>query len=165
MADQGVLDDQRADDATENESPFDGVKHERGEVVSDDTQLLYLTVMDSEHKLFDGQVVSLSSVNEKGDFDVLQMHAHFITLIQDKLVMREPDGEIEELAIDHGIMKVNEDEVKVFVGMEELHLESEFEVDDKKSDDKDLKGDGASEETGDDAKTDIAPTSKDTDVG
>ena len=83
-----------------------------------DDKVLYMKVMDRDEILFEGEVVSLSSVNEKGDFDVLEMHANFITLIKDKLVLRPKGGEEREIAMAHGIMKVNQDKVVVFVGSE-----------------------------------------------
>jgi F-type H+-transporting ATPase subunit epsilon len=79
--------------------------------------LLKLKVLDSEKVIFTGEVVSLSSVNEKGDFDVLEMHANFITLIEKRLIMRTQSSEEKVLELERGIMKVNKDVVTVFVGM------------------------------------------------
>jgi len=88
--------------------------------------VLQLKVMDHQRVLFSGEVVSLSSVNEKGVFDVLESHANFITLIQERLVIRLLSGEEKVFELERGIMKVNKDVVTIFVGME-LGVEEEKE--------------------------------------
>lgn len=80
--------------------------------------VLRVKVLDRERVIFLGEVVSLSSINEEGLFDVLEKHANFITLIQEKLVIRLPSGDVREVPLEKGIMKVNQDQVTVFVGME-----------------------------------------------
>jgi len=80
--------------------------------------VLFVKVLDRERVIFSGEAASLSSVNEAGLFDVLEKHANFITLIQEKLVIRLPSGDVREVPLEKGIMKVNQDQVTVFVGME-----------------------------------------------
>lgn len=80
--------------------------------------VLDVKVLDRERVIFSGEAASLSSINEQGLFDVLEKHANFITLIQEKLVIRLPSGDVREVPLEKGIMKVNQDQVTVFVGME-----------------------------------------------
>jgi F0F1-type ATP synthase epsilon subunit len=84
-----------------------------------DEKWLHLTILSREQVVFDDDVLSITSVNDTGEFDVLEMHAQFITLIKDRMLVRGKQGE-KEYPLDHGIMKVNQDKVVVFLGMEEL---------------------------------------------
>lgn len=45
---------------------------------------LNIKVLSQKGVLFDGQALSISSINSQGPFDVLPNHANFITLIEKK---------------------------------------------------------------------------------
>lgn len=78
---------------------------------------LYLRVINREKVVYDGEVESVSSVNDKGEFDVLALHSRFISIIQDRLVIRELDGSVVEQKVEKGIMRVHEKGVQVFLGL------------------------------------------------
>lgn len=105
-------------------------KHTQEEMV------LQLKVLDGEKIIFQGEVSSISSINEKGEFDVLERHANFITLIQDKLVVRPVGKDEVNVPLKQGIMKVNEDKVTIFVGMNVLLNKKEQKVRDEKETEK-----------------------------
>ncbi|MGD8744669.1 MAG: hypothetical protein PVJ52_03685, partial [Candidatus Woesebacteria bacterium] len=65
---------------------------------------LHLTIKNRERIIFDGEVKSLTSYNEKGKFDVLPQHANFISLIRKELVYRELDGKENKLELTKGII-------------------------------------------------------------
>lgn len=67
--------------------------------------------------LFEGEIESLSSVNDTGKFDVLQEHANFISLIRDYLVITEKGGRTQEMKIGSGILKVLDNKANIYLGV------------------------------------------------
>ena len=76
-----------------------------------------LSVLTRQAVLFEGEVKTVSSVNDTGIFDVLEQHTSFISLIKDKLVIHTLDGKEQEMKIQDGIMRVYKNEVSVFLGL------------------------------------------------
>ena len=74
-----------------------------------------LTIRTREDVLFQGEVSAVSSINEKGRFDVLPFHASFISLIQQKIVIHERNYIQREILIGVGIMHVADNHVKVYL--------------------------------------------------
>jgi len=70
--------------------------------------------------MYQGQVASITSFNKKGKFDVLPQHANFISLIQKSLLIRDDRGETREIKVNNGLMRVKEDNVEVYIGIETL---------------------------------------------
>lgn len=79
---------------------------------------LKLKVRTPDKLVFEGDAKAVSSVNERGPFDVLSAHQNFITIIRDKLVIIDLKGEKQEVSVQRGVMRVHENEVTVFLGME-----------------------------------------------
>lgn len=79
--------------------------------------LLYLMVRNRDNILFSGEVVSLSSFNKKGKFDVLERHANFISLVSKSLLIGLKDGTEKEIKIDNGVMRVLGNRVEVYLGI------------------------------------------------
>ncbi|KKS77250.1 MAG: hypothetical protein UV74_C0013G0020 [Candidatus Woesebacteria bacterium GW2011_GWB1_43_14] len=65
--------------------------------------------------IYEGVAYSLSSINDVGKFDILPNHANFISIIQERLVIRKKDGSTHELPINQGILKASNNEVKVYL--------------------------------------------------
>lgn len=80
-------------------------------------KVLHLTIKNREQILLDTPVKSVSSVNKTGLFDILFQHAHFISIIQEKIIIRYEDGRTEEMAIDQGIVKVRGNQIDVYLGI------------------------------------------------
>lgn len=81
---------------------------------------LEVKVETAEKTLFEGKVSGISSVNAKGDFDIILDHANFITVIKDKLVLFLNNNETKEFAVDMGILRCFDDHVEVFLGIKVL---------------------------------------------
>ena len=79
--------------------------------------LIDVVIRDRKGIVWQGQVRALSSYNIKGAFDVLPMHANFITLLKNRLVLHKTDGVKEEIQVDNGVMRAVENKVQVFVGV------------------------------------------------
>lgn len=77
-----------------------------------------LTIKSREGIIFSGKVESVTSYNKKGKFDILPTHANFISLIFDKITVRTSSGETKEIAIKNALLRVRQDVVEVYVGIE-----------------------------------------------
>ena len=76
---------------------------------------LTVVVRNREKVLYSGQAAAVTSVNEKGIFDVLPQHANFITLIKEKVIIHPTLKESKEIQIENGIARVYKDKVYVYV--------------------------------------------------
>lgn len=81
---------------------------------------LHVKIQSPEKVLFDDNVVAISSVNDVGPFDVLEMHANFITLIRDGIILYKTNKEVQRISCERGIMKVFENTVTIFLGIETI---------------------------------------------
>lgn len=77
-----------------------------------------LLVRSREGVVFEGEVESISSFNEEGKFDVLAQHTNFISLIQKGLIIREPGKETREIKVNNALLKVKDNNVEVYVGVQ-----------------------------------------------
>jgi F0F1-type ATP synthase epsilon subunit len=85
-------------------------------------KIFKLTVRSREGVVFEGDVNSITSFNDKGIFDVLAMHANFITLIKNKLTVRDTQGKIKDIEVKNGLMRVRDNIVEVYLGVEEFKV-------------------------------------------
>lgn len=76
---------------------------------------LTIVVRNREKVLYSGQAAAVTSVNDKGIFDVLPQHENFITLIKEKVVIHPTLKENKEIQIENGIVRVYKDKVYVYV--------------------------------------------------
>lgn len=76
---------------------------------------LTVVIRNREKVLYSGQVAAVTSVNEKGVFDVLPQHENFITLIKEKVILHPTLKESKEIQIENGIVRVYKDKVYVYV--------------------------------------------------
>lgn len=80
----------------------------------------HLKVQSREGVLFDGEVSSLTSYNEKGKFDVLALHTNFISLVQKKLEIRDSEdlNKTKEIKFENALLRVKDNNVEVYLGIE-----------------------------------------------
>ena len=78
---------------------------------------LILTVKSREGDVFSGNVRTVTSNNDKGRFDVLSFHAHFISLIKDYVEYIGLDNKKGVIPIRDAVMRVEENKVDVFMGI------------------------------------------------
>ncbi len=81
---------------------------------------LEVYVGSPEKTLFEGLAKAVSSFNEIGPFDVLGRHENFISTIKNSLRVTLANGEKREYKIGEGIMRVNNNIVQVFLGIDYL---------------------------------------------
>ena len=85
-----------------------------------DKKLIKVQVLDTDTMVFEGDVDRISSFNEVGAFDVYPMHANFISIIGKQLTLYNKHEKVKEVAFEQAVMKVKQDSVSIFLGMEVL---------------------------------------------
>ncbi|HUQ84931.1 MAG TPA: hypothetical protein VM077_01280 [Candidatus Limnocylindrales bacterium] len=83
-------------------------------------------VKDTNEILFEGEVERISSFNEVGKFDIYPMHANFISIILKELALYKDDKLVKEIKLERAIMKVKQDIVSIFLGIESLVIEDKM---------------------------------------
>ena len=81
-------------------------------------QKFHLKVHSREGVVFDGVIDSMTSFNEKGEFDILARHANFISLIQNKIIIKDQQNIEQEIPIDNALLRMSGNELEVYVGIE-----------------------------------------------
>jgi F-type H+-transporting ATPase subunit epsilon len=78
-------------------------------------QLLNVKVFSPYQIFYEGGALSVSAVNSTGPFDVLLNHANFFSLLIACKVSVNTGYELFEFPINHGIIKVRNNQVRLFV--------------------------------------------------
>ena len=82
--------------------------------------VIHVKIRDLAHTLFEGDVMAISSTNEKGAFDILSSHSNFISLIKDKITLTHLDGTKQQINLNAGGLRNMDNAVEVFLGVEAL---------------------------------------------
>lgn len=90
------------------------------------SKLIKVVVSNTEEAVFEGEVDRLSSFNDVGQFDVYPMHANFISIILKELTLYKDNKLVKEIKLEKAIMKVKQDVVSVYLGIESLAIEDEM---------------------------------------
>lgn len=85
--------------------------------------LIKVIVQNTEEILYEGDIDRISSFNEMGRFDVYPMHANFISIIRQELTLYHKGKKVKELTFEQAVMKVKQDLVDIFLGLEILLVE------------------------------------------
>lgn len=85
-------------------------------------QLLDVEIRSKKGLIFIGKADAISSKNETGKFDILPLHANFITLVNEAVVIhKRAFGGIEmmrdEFPIRRGVIKVSANKVAIFLSL------------------------------------------------
>jgi len=82
----------------------------------------HLKIISREGLVFEGDVDSITSYNNKGKFDVLSLHANFISLIQKGVTIKETkDAAEKQINFDNALMKVKQNLVEIYLGIEKAN--------------------------------------------
>lgn len=76
---------------------------------------LHVKVLSPTQAFYEGPAVSVSAVNKVGPFDILADHANFFSLLITGNVVVNTGVHTLTFAISHGIIKVNSNNVSLFV--------------------------------------------------
>jgi F0F1-type ATP synthase epsilon subunit len=74
-------------------------------------------VKDRRELLFSGHATSVTSVNKSGQFDILLLHANFITLIFDYVYIDKGLPTEKKFEIKNGVLTVINNIVNIYVGI------------------------------------------------
>lgn len=83
-----------------------------------DQALLTVTIKKPGETIFSGTANAVSSVTERGKFDVLPLHANFIALIKEVVTIHQDNQKPTIIPIKTGVIKVKENIVKIILGIE-----------------------------------------------
>ncbi len=86
-------------------------------------KLLHVVVRNTDTVLYDGESDRVSSFNEVGRFDIFPMHANFISIINQEVAIYLKNKIVKQIKIDQAIMKVKQDNVSIFLGIETLFVD------------------------------------------
>ena len=81
-------------------------------------------IRDTENIIFFVYVERISSFNEVGPFDIYPMHANFISIIRQELVLYDNHEKVKELKFEQAVMKVKQDSANIFLGIEVLFMDT-----------------------------------------
>jgi F0F1-type ATP synthase epsilon subunit len=81
-------------------------------------------VRDTENIIYEGEVERISSYNEVGPFDIYPMHANFISIIRQELILYDNHQVVKELQFEQAVMKVKQDSANIFLGIEVLFMDT-----------------------------------------
>ena len=77
-----------------------------------------LKIHSREGILFNGKVSSLSAINKTGKFDIMAMHANFISLIQEKVTYRDAlTLQVHDIPIQQAILRATGNLVDIYLGL------------------------------------------------
>ena len=74
-----------------------------------------VVVRNKDKVLYKGPAFAITSINDKGIFDVLPQHESFISLIKEKIVVHPTPRTNQEFLIDNGIVRVHKYKVYAYV--------------------------------------------------
>jgi F0F1-type ATP synthase epsilon subunit len=79
-------------------------------------EILSVTIKDAHELIFEGNALSVSSINEKGQFDILPYHINFISIISSKIIIKTENGSKKEFVFkENAVIKVEKNIVKIYL--------------------------------------------------
>jgi F0F1-type ATP synthase epsilon subunit len=79
--------------------------------------LLAVKITGRKKGIFEGKVHSITSFNDRGEFDVLPKHANFITIIKDYLILDKGLPSEKNIEVDTGVLRVERDNCDAYLGI------------------------------------------------
>ena len=81
-------------------------------------KILKVRINSPEKVVWEGEALWVSSVNTKGPFDILPLHANFITIIQKQTIrIKLASGEVQEYAFPNGVIYTHSNRVFIYTGL------------------------------------------------
>lgn len=76
---------------------------------------LEVTVRKRDKLVYEGQAFAITSVNNRGTFDILAQHANFITVIKEKLIIHKLDKTEQSFAIKNGVLHSADNKITIYL--------------------------------------------------
>jgi len=83
-------------------------------------QDISVTIYGPESILYQGKVKAVTSVNDKGKFDILPLHSNFISIVKNYLILHELQGSQKEFKLKQGVLRLVNNQMSIFLGLEGL---------------------------------------------
>lgn len=84
------------------------------------SSVLNVEVRSRQGLIFSGDLKAISAFNTVGPFDILPGHANFVSMIVNKLILHGDPGKTDEINVDNGVIVVEENNVKIFLGVSKM---------------------------------------------
>jgi F0F1-type ATP synthase epsilon subunit len=82
--------------------------------------VIHVVIQDLARTVFEGDVSAISSINEKGPFDILSFHENFISLIKDQITLTHLEGAKQQIKLNAGVLRNMDNVVQIFIGVDTL---------------------------------------------
>jgi F0F1-type ATP synthase epsilon subunit len=79
---------------------------------------LHARVLSPTQTLYDGPALAVSASNKVGPFDILADHANFFSLLTEGAIVVNTGYQSLSFPIQHGIVKVKNNEVTLFIDID-----------------------------------------------
>ena len=76
--------------------------------------LLKVRLSSPEKVIWEGQAKSVSSVNSEGPFDILPLHANFITIVDNKPIQIQTVDKLLEYSFSHSLIYAKNNSVLIY---------------------------------------------------
>ncbi|HUD44566.1 MAG TPA: hypothetical protein VMR41_03430 [Patescibacteria group bacterium] len=77
--------------------------------------ILSVIIKNPDAILYEGSATAVTSINEKGVFDILPEHNNFISVIKQHVIIHKPDKSVQEIPCREGVLRVENNVVKIFI--------------------------------------------------
>lgn len=84
--------------------------------------LFHLKIVAKDGILFEGDVRSLTSYNDKGKFDILALHANFISIIYKSIKIIDSKGIEKEMAIEKALLRNRQNNLEIYLGIDNISV-------------------------------------------
>jgi F0F1-type ATP synthase epsilon subunit len=82
--------------------------------------LFHLKIVAKDGILYEGQIESLTSYNDKGRFDILALHANFISIIYKSIIIVDSKGDKKEMTIEKALLKNKSNNLEIYLGIDNI---------------------------------------------
>ena len=83
--------------------------------------LLKVSIKSPDTVYYEGDASAVTSISPQGIFDVLPEHEHFIAMVKNKIIIHKTDKRDQEIEIDIGLLRVLENKVSIFIGLDAVN--------------------------------------------
>jgi F0F1-type ATP synthase epsilon subunit len=78
---------------------------------------LTVRINSPEKFIWEGTAVSVSSANDRGPFDILPMHANFVTLIKKSPIRVNTGTEVKEFSFPNAVIWAHSNTVSIYTNI------------------------------------------------
>lgn len=78
-------------------------------------QTVHLLIRNRDKIIFDEEVKAVTSINDKGTFDILPEHTNFISIIKRYVLIHKVDGTKQVLEINNGVLKIRDGLINCYI--------------------------------------------------